>query len=205
MKRRELKILGLSYSQTQIGSYVCVLSEKKGKRKLPIILRVPEAQRIAIEIEGIKSTKTLTHDVIKGICDSFELDIQEVFIYALLEGVFYAKIVLSNGLNEIEIESPVGDAIALSTIFKCPIYVTLDILDSTAIEINDDGTAPTNDSEDDEFDDEDEFDSYIDDGKKERIVSIEDLEILMQNAIENEEYEIAAEIRDRIQKLKNEN
>lgn len=199
MKRKELKILGLSYSQTQIGSYVCVLSEKKGGRKIPLIIKTPEAQRIALELEGIKSSKVLTHDVVKGICDSFDLDVQEVFIYALLEGIFYTKIIMSNGLDEMEVETPVGDALAISTVFKCPIFVTLDILDSTGIQINDDGSHIEEDCEDDE----DEFESLIDDGKKERVVSVEDLEILMQNAIENEEYEIAAELRDRIQKLKN--
>lgn len=203
MKRKELKILGLSYSQTQIGSYVCVLVEKKGGRKVPLIIKSNDAQRIALELEGIKPNRTLTHDVIKGICDSFDLDVQEVFIYALLEGVFYAQIIVSNGLDEIEIESPIGDALALSTLYKCPIYTTPDILNSVGVKINDDGSFSQSD---DDFDDDDfdDFDNYIDDGKKERIVSIEDLEILMQNAIENEEYEIAAELRDRIQKLKSE-
>jgi bifunctional DNase/RNase len=204
MKRKELKILGLSYSQTQVGSYVCVLAEKKGIRKIPLIIKTSEAQRIALELEGIKSTKVLSHDVIKGICDSFELDIQEVSIYALLEGIFYTKIILSNGLDEMEIETPVGDALAISTIFKCPIYTTLDIINSVGIQINDDGSV-SDEINDDDDDDDDDFDNYIDDGKKERVVSIDDLESLMQNAIENEEYEIAAEIRDRINKLKTEN
>ena len=202
MKRKELKILGLSYSQTQVGSYVCVLSEKRGGRKMPIIIKTPEAQRIAIEIEGIKSSKVLTHDIFRGICDSFELDVQEVYIYALLEGIFYTKIVVSNGLYEMEVETPIGDGIAISTLFKCPIYTTLEILNQVGIQLNDDGTAPETDDFEDEDDFEDDFDSYIDNKKQERVVSVEDLEILMQNAIENEEYEIAAEIRDRIQTIK---
>ena len=202
MKRKELKILGLSYSQTQVGSYVCVLSEKRGGRKMPIIIKTPEAQRIAIEIEGIKSSKVLTHDIFRGICDSFELDVQEVYIYALLEGIFYTKIVVSNGLYEMEVETPIGDGIAISTLFKCPIYTTLEILNQVGIQLNDDGTAPETDDFEDEDDFEDDFDSYIDNKKQERVVSVEDLEILMKNAIENEEYEIAAEIRDRIQTLK---
>ena len=202
MKRKELKILGLSYSQTQVGSYVCVLSEKRGGRKMPIIIKTPEAQRIAIEIEGIKSSKVLTHDIFRGICDSIELDVQEVYIYALLEGIFYTKIVVSNGLYEMEVETPIGDGIAISTLFKCPIYTTLEILNQVGIQLNDDGTAPETDDFEDEDDFEDDFDSYIDNKKQERVVSVEDLEILMQNAIENEEYEIAAEIRDRIQTLK---
>jgi hypothetical protein len=202
MKRKELKILGLSYSQTQVGSYVCVLSEKRGGRKMPIIIKTPEAQRIAIEIEGIKSSKVLTHDIFRGICDSFELDVQEVYIYALLEGIFYTKIVVSNGLYEMEVETPIGDGIAISTLFKCPIYTTLEILNQIGIQLNDNGTEPETDDFEDEDDFEDDFDSYIDNRKEERVVSVEDLEILMQNAIENEEYEIAAEIRDRIQTLK---
>jgi bifunctional DNase/RNase len=205
MKRKELKILGLSYSQTQVGSYVCVLSEKKGGRKVPIIIKTPEAQRIAIEIEGIKSSKVLTHDIFRGICDSFELDVQEVYIYALLEGIFYTKVVVSNGLYEMDVETPIGDGIAISTLFKCPIYTTLEILNQVGIQLNDDGTTEKTDKIDDDFEDdfEDDFDSYIDNGgKEERVVSVEDSEILMQNAIENEEYEIAAEIRDRIQTLR---
>lgn len=204
MKRKELKILGLSYSQSQIGSYVCVLVEKKGGRKVPLVIKSNDAQRIALELEGIKPNRVLSHDVVKSICDSFDLDVQEVFIYALLEGVFYTKVIVSNGLDEMEIETPIGDALALSTIFKCPIFTTVDILNSVGVNINDDGSFAQDQSDEDDFDDEDDFENYIDDGKKERIVSIEDLELLMQNAIENEEYEIAAELRDRIQKLKEE-
>jgi len=124
-----------------------------------------------------------------------------------MEGVFYTRIVVSNGIDEMEIETTIGDALALSTIYKCPIYTTTDIIGSVGVKINDDGSFDSNDKDEDDFEDddfEDDFDSFIDDGKKERVVSVEDLEILMQNAIDNEEYEIAAELRDRIQKLKNE-
>ena len=212
MKRRELKILGLSYSQSQIGSYVIVLAEKKGKKKLPIIIKPSEAQRIALEIEGIKPPRPLTHDILKLMCDAYGLDVQEAFIHTLAEGVFYTKIQLSNGIEEVEIECSPGDGLALSSLFKCPIYVSTDILDSAGILMNDDGSLPTSlsqdevddieDETDDDFDDEDDFDSFIDNGKNERIVSIEDLERMMEDAISNEEYEIAAELRDRIQMLK---
>ena len=102
-----------------------------------------------------------------------------------------------------EVETPTGDGIAISTIFKCPIYTTIDILNQVGIQLNDDGSAPETDGIDD---DDDDFDSFIDDDRTERVervVSTEDLEKLMQSAIENEEYEIAAELRDRIQILKN--
>lgn len=202
MKKRELKILGLSYSQTQIGSYVIVLSDKKNLRKIPLIIKTNEAQKIALELEGIKSTRPMIYDVIKSITDVYGVDIQQVFIYQLLEGIFYTKIITSNGLEDFEFDCPVGDALALSTIFKCPIYTTGEILDAVGVVINDDGTIP----DDSDVDFEDEVDDFIDmiDDKPRRVVSISDLEKMMNQSIENEEYEIAAELRDRIQKLKEE-
>jgi uncharacterized protein len=197
MRRKELKILGLSYSQSQIGSYVLVLSEKKGNKKIPLIIKPTEAQRIALDLEGIKSPRPLTHDLVKSVTDAFEIDVQEVFIYSLAEGIFYTKIIASNGIEEVEIECTGGDGVALSVIYKCPIYVTTEILDSVGIVIADDGSGMTDNSED-----EDEGEIY--ESPKERVVSIEDLEHMMNDAIENEEYEIAAEIRDRISKLKGE-
>ena len=103
MKRKQLKVLGLSYSQSQIGSYVLVLSEKKGSRKLPIIIKPAEAQQIAIKIENIKPSRPLTHDLLKSLTDTFSIDVQEVFIYSLAEGIFYSKIIATNGIDEVEI------------------------------------------------------------------------------------------------------
>lgn len=197
MKKRELKILGLSYSQTQLGSYVIVLSDKKGVRKLPIIIKPAEAQRIAIEIEGIKSSRPMVHDLFKSLTDSYQIDIQEVYIHDLLEGVFYTKITSSNGLDEIDMECTAGDAIALSVIYKCPIYTTSDILESAGVVINDDGT-PLSDEEMIDMD----LDKEEEPEPENRIVSIKDLEKMMEEAISNEEYEIAADIRDRISQLK---
>ena len=194
MKRKQLKVLGLSYSQSQIGSYVLVLSEKKGNRKLPIIIKPAEAQQIAIKIEGIKPARPLTHDLFKSLTDTFQVDIQEVFIYSLAEGIFYAKMVATNGIDETEIDCTIGDAVALSLTYKCPIWVKSDILDSAGISLNDDGSELNNTNEDD-----DEAEFYETPTKSK---SVDDLEHLMQSAIENEEYEIAAELRDRIQKLK---
>jgi len=195
MKRKELKILGLSYSQSQIGSYVLVLSDKNGSRKLPLIIKPLEAQRIALELEGIKSPRPLTHDLIKAMSDSFGIDIQEVYIHDLLEGVFYTKLITSNGIDEVEIECTAGDAIALSVIYKCPIFVTTEILESAGIIVTEEV--------EDSFDFGDDLDDVeFEESKTGRLVSIEDLEKMMQEAIVNEEYEIAAEIRDRINTLK---
>jgi bifunctional DNase/RNase len=202
MKRRELKILGLSYSQSQVGSYVLVLSDKNGSRKLPLIIKPLEAQRIALELEGIKSPRPLTHDLIKSMSDSYGIDIQEVYIHSLLEGVFYTKLVTSNGIDEVEIECTAGDAMALSVIYKCPIFVKDEIMESAGIVIS---SEEGNDGEDVYEFGEDELDAELDSlVEPKRVVSIEDLEIMMNEAIVNEEYEIAAEIRDRITELKDE-
>ena len=192
MKKRQVKILGLSYSQSQIGSYVLVLSEMKGKVKLPIIIKPQEAQRIALDLEGIKSSKPLTHDLFLSMTDSFGIDIQEVFIYSLAEGIFYTKLICTNGLEDVEIESSVGDAVILANIYDCPVFVSSDVLNSAGVLINDDGTALS----DEDMDDEDEV------TVEEKTTSIENLEKMLEHAVANEEYEIAAKVRDRIEQMK---
>jgi bifunctional DNase/RNase len=201
MKKKEVKILGLSYSQSQTGSYVVVLSEKSGKRKIPVIIKPTDAQQIALKIEGVKSPRPLTHDLFKSLTDSFGVDVLEVFIHSVLEGIFYSKIIATNGLGEIQIECGVGDAIALAQVYECPIYVAKDVIDMSGIYINDDGTQMTQS----EIDSVEEIQEKPKKPKKQkRVVSIEDLEKMMNDAISNEEYEIAAELRDRISKLKSE-
>lgn len=201
MKRKELKILGLSYSQSQIGSYVLVLSEKKGKRKLPLIIKQNDAQRIALEIEGIKPTKPQTHDLIKTIGDVMSFDIQEIYIHTIAEGIFYTKFTLHNGIEEFHVECSVGDGVALGVLYKCPIYASENVLRSAGIYINDDGSQIPDEDLDDESDDSN-LDSSGSDSDFERVVSVDDLERMMQQAIENEEYEVAAELRDRITQLR---
>ena len=195
--KKEVKVLGLSYSQSNSGSYVVVLSERKGKRKLPIVIKPSDAQQIALKIEGVKSPRPLTHDLFKSVNDAYGVDVQEVYIYAILEGIFYTKLVTSNGIDDIEIECTAGDGIALSIVFDCPLYASKEVLDLSGVYINDDGTSIGGESDDE--DDEDEIEET-----PKRVVSIEDLEHMIEDAIKNEEYEIAAEIRDRIEKLKKE-
>lgn len=194
MKRKEVKILGLSYSQSQVGSYIVVLSEVKGTRKLPVIIKPSDAQQIALKIEGMKSPRPLTHDLFKTLTEAYNVDVQEVYIHAVLEGIFYTKLVTTNGLDTIEIECTAGDGISLALIYQCPIYVSKEVMDMSGVNISDDGTALPNGEDDEDY--------YEIDEKPKRVVSIEDLEHMMQDALENEEYEIAAEIRDRIQMLK---
>ena len=196
--KKEVKVLGLSYSQSQSGSYVVVLSEKKGKRKLPIVIKPSDAQQIALKIEGVKSPRPLTHDLFKSLTESYQIDIQEVYIYAILEGIFYTKLITSNGIEESEIDCTAGDGIALSIVYGCPLFASKEVLDLSGVYINDDGSTMDNSDVEDIDDYED-----IEENTK-RVVSIEDLEHMIEDAIRNEEYEIAAEIRDRIEKLKKE-
>jgi bifunctional DNase/RNase len=191
MKKRQVKILGLSYSQSQVGSYVLVLSEMKGKVKLPIIIKPQEAQRIALDLEGIKSSKPLTHDLFLSMTDAFGIDIQEVFIYSLAEGIFYTKLVCTSGLEDVEIESTVGDAVILANIYDCPIFVSSDVLNSAGVLINDDGSKLSDEDMDDEVE-----------TVEEKNTSIENLEKMLEQAVLNEEYEIAAQVRDRIEQMK---
>ena len=196
MKRKQLKVMGLSYSQTQAGSYIVVLSEIKGNRKIPVVVKASDAQEIALKIEKIKSPRPLTHDLFKSLTDSFGIDVQEVFIHSLVEGIFYCKMIINNGVEETEVECGVGDGITLALVYDCPIMIKTDVLDSAGINMNDDG------SEIDEI--EVEIDEKPTSKSKKRVVSVEDLEIMMHKALENEEYEVAAELRDRITELKEE-
>jgi bifunctional DNase/RNase len=134
----------------------------------------------------------------KSLVDSYSIDVQEVYIYALLEGVFYTKLVTFNGVEEVEVECTAGDGIALSIVFDCPLYASKEVLDLSGVYINDDGSAM--EKSDVEEEDEDDYEEV----ETKRVVSIEDLEHMIEDAIKNEEYEIAAEIRDRIEKLKKE-
>lgn len=190
MKRKLVKVLGLSYSQSQTGSYVLILAENKGKGKLPVIIKPNEAQRIALEAEGIKSPRPLTHDLLKSMSDSYGVNVKEVFIYSLAEGIFYAKMVTEDKNQEIEIECSVGDAVILSYVYKCPIYVAMSVMNAAGVYMNDDGT-PVDVIEEDEVVEE-----------PKGVVSIENLERALEDAIRNEEYEICATIRDRIEEIK---
>jgi len=195
MKRKKVKVLGLSHSQSQAGSYIAVLSEKGG-RKIPVIIKPAEAQNIALKMEGIKTARPLTHDLIKSMTEAFSIEVQEVYIYKVVEGIFYTKIICSNGIEESETECTVGDGIAISMTYGCPIWASMDVIESAGIKMSE-GEAMAEDAA--EEDDEEEI---AEEPKKK--MSIEDLDKMMKNAIANEEYEIAAELRDRITKLKGE-
>jgi len=188
--KREVKIIGVSYSQSQPNAYVVVLSETNGHRKLPIIVKAQDAQTIAVKIEDLKMPRPTTHDIIKSICDGYNVDCQEVCIYQILEGIFYSKIVTNNGVDDVEVDTTVGDALSIALTFGSPIYVTEEVLSSCGIQTDETGAVVP--------------DKPKKKKKKESVVSVEDLRRMMEDAIRNEEYEVAAELRDKISKIETE-
>lgn len=190
MKKIKVKILGLSFSQSQLGSYVLVLSEIKGDRKLPIIIKSNEAQYIALKMEDIKTPRPLTQDLFKPILESLGAEIVKVYVHSLVEGIFYAKAVVNGSTDTFEIDCSVGDAISLSLNYDCPIYVNENVLNVSGIYMSEDGVIT---KEQDELNKRDRDVS---------IVSVEDLEKMLDKAVENEEFEIASQLRDRINQIK---
>ena len=138
MKKVKLEIVGLSYSQTQTGAYALVLGETKGKRRLPIIIGGFEAQAIAIELEKMTPSRPLTHDLFKSFAEGFNINVKEVIIYNLVEGIFFAKLITHNGDKEVEIDARTSDAIALAVRFNCPINTYEFILSQAGILLDDD-------------------------------------------------------------------
>ncbi|MEJ7557755.1 MAG: bifunctional nuclease family protein [Pedobacter sp.] len=200
MKKVKLDIVGLSYSQTQSGAYALVLGEVNGRRRLPIIIGAFEAQAIAIEIEQMTPSRPLTHDLFKTLAEAYAIQIQEVLIYNLVEGVFFAKLICSDGENTKEIDARTSDAIALAVRFNAAIYTYEFILSSAGIVIegNDLLFLENMDNIPKEQGSEDITTSIPSSGYKDW--STEELQQKLQEAITEEAYEKAARIRDEINK-----
>ncbi len=199
MDKIKLEILGLSSSQSQSGSFALVLGEKPGKRRLPIIIGMFEAQAIAIEIEKIIPNRPMTHDLFKSFAMSFDFVIKEIIISDLKEGVFFAKLICENDKKTIEIDSRPSDAIAIGLRFNAPIYTYENILSEAGIELSEE--------EEDEPDIQKELEQLK--PKKEKPsasseklkdLKMEKLNEMLNKAIEQEDYEKAAKIRDEINK-----
>lgn len=198
MKKIELDIVGLSYSQTQSGAYALVLGEINGRRRLPIIIGSFEAQAIAIEIEKMTPSRPLTHDLFKSLGQAFNISVQEIIIYNLVDGIFYAKLVCFDGKRTVEIDARTSDAIAVSVRFDCPIYTYEFILSTAGIVIEgNDFVYLENIHETPE-----EKTTINNPSGSYNTLSEEELKSRLQQALAEEAYEKAAKIRDELNKRK---
>lgn len=201
MKKIPLEILGLSSSQSQTGSFALVLGEKEGNRRLPIIIGMFEAQSIAIQIEKISPNRPLTHDLFKSFAQHLNVTIIEVLISDLKEGVFYSKIVCNDGEREFDLDARPSDAIAIGLRFGVPIYTVESVLSEAGIILSD--------LEEEEEEETDEIETSVSSPSASRPessksnlrdVSVDELNKLLEEALEKEDYERAAKIRDELNK-----
>ena len=202
MDKIRLEILGLSSSQSQSGSFALVLGEVKGSRRLPIIIGMFEAQAIAIEIEKITPNRPMTHDLFVKFAEVFEYTVQEVIIYDLKEGIFYAKLICT-GDNQIkEIDARPSDAIAIGLRFGAPIYTSEKILSEAGIILNESEEEESDAGGDEAEETPAESAAMPVRSKQTRIedISSEQLKVMLDEAIKQEDYERAAKIRDELGK-----
>lgn len=192
MQKIRLEITGIAYSQTQSGSYVLTLSESSGKRKLPIVIGGFEAQSIAVELEKMVPNRPLTHDLIKMLCTSYSIAVKEILIYKFFEGVFYAKIICEKEGTLTEIDSRTSDAIAVGVRFNAPIFALAEVIDEAGGV--DDGS--------EDFDDEVDLTDNEESTNEMQHLNEDELQNMLSDAVENEDYELASKIRDA---LKNKN
>lgn len=189
MKKVRLEIESLVYSQTQHGAYVLVLIEENGERKLPIVIGATEAQAIAIGQEQMQPPRPLTHDLFVNFASAFNITLQEVVITRLDEGIFYAELICENFANRIKIDSRTSDAVALAVRFKCPIYVNEEVLKVAGISTREETSANYSSQSDDSKDD-------LEDALSRK--SLNELKQMLNEAVNQEKYELASKIRDEI-------
>ena len=199
-----LNIKGISYSQTQSGAYALILSEENGERKLPIVIGAFEAQSIAIALEkDIRPPRPLTHDLFKNFSERFNIVVKQVIIHKLVDGVFYASLICENNNIEEIIDARTSDAIALALRFSAPIFTYKNILDKAGVILKIDNV-----KEGKKIEDSLVFESEPDKGKKMKVpadetfkdLSLSDLKDLLKKAVQGEDYEVAAKLRDEISK-----
>jgi bifunctional DNase/RNase len=190
MNKIELEISDITPSGSTSGAYALVLAEVGGTRRLPIVIGGNEAQAIAIEMEKMTPSRPLTHDLFKSFSKSFSIDIEEIIIYNLVEGVFFARIVAIQDGRKAEIDSRTSDAVAIAVRFDCPIYCYDFILERAGVET--DGLEDEEESVDMDLEKEAAL------TEKHEDLSLEDLQRMLEAAVEREEFEKAGKIRDEI-------
>jgi bifunctional DNase/RNase len=200
MKKIELEIVALSHSITQTHSYAVVLGEINGLRRLPIVIGGFEAQAIAVALEKMQPSRPLTHDLVKNFMNAFAIDLHEIIICDLQEGIFYSKLVCSSQHDTIEIDSRTSDALALAVRFGCPIYTYENILESAGILMEDTGTGTGKKKKaKQEVVVEDQGNTGNEDLKT---MTLEELDTLLGEVFESEDYIRAIAIRDEINNRK---
>lgn len=199
MKKIELEIVALSHSITQTHSYAVVLGEVNGLRRLPIVIGGFEAQAIAVALEKMQPSRPLTHDLMKNFMNAFAIDLVEIIITDLQEGIFYSKLVCATENDTVEIDSRTSDAIALAVRFGCPIYTYENILESAGILMEDTGTGGKKKKSKQEVMVEDDRPTGNEDLKT---MTLEELNNLLNEVLEGEDYIRAIAIRDEINSRK---
>lgn len=189
MEKIKLEIVGMSYSQSQSGAYALILGEAEGKRRLPIIIGGFEAQAIAVELEHMKPSRPLTHDLFKSFADHYNIYLKEVIIDQFRHGVFHAKLVCVQNNAESLIDSRTSDAVALAIRFKCPIYTNEKILAEAGILV-----------EGKQAEDEELAIKEVEDDPVYAEHTLEELKEMLDKAVNDEDYEKASLIRDEIRK-----
>lgn len=196
MIKIELEIVAITHSQSQSGAFVLILGEIEGKRKLPILIGEFEAFAIALEIQKEKKPpRPLTHDLMKNIIKTFNIKLNEVIIHDFQEGTYYAMLILEKDNKIYQVDSRPSDAVALALRFNCPIYTTPKILDETGFILSE--------AEEKLFSEEVSENTSADENEPPlHLFTLEELEKMLEEAVQNEDYELASKIRDEIKRKK---
>lgn len=197
MKKIELEIIALSHSITQTHSYAIVLGETNGLRRLPIVIGGFEAQAIAVALERMNPSRPLTHDLMKNFMSAFNVDMQEIIINDLQEGIFYSKLVCFTENDTVEIDSRTSDALALAVRFGCPIFTYEHILENAGILMDENGNENTKKQKIEAVGVQTTKETSKDDLER---LSIEQLNKLLEEVLENEDYIKAIAIRDELKR-----
>ncbi len=186
MKKIDLEILDIALSGSSSGAYALVLGEVKGKRKLPIVIGGAEAQSIAIELENMRPSRPLTHDLMKNTMTAFGMEVTEVLIHKMVEGIFYAQLTVTDGIREEQIDSRSSDAVAVAVRFGCPIRCSQQVMDEAGVDL---------DGSESQVQGEEDAALEVTESREE---SLEDLQRQLDEAIATENYELASELKKRI-------